>query len=48
MDYTTATPATIADAIATELDRTLDYRPVPTNGATHAATLIAEVLEGRR
>jgi len=48
MDYAGSDPDAIADAIATELGRTLDYHPVPTNGATRAATLIAEVLEGRR
>jgi len=31
-------------AIAAELDRTVDYRPVTTDGATRAATLIAELL----
>ncbi len=34
--------------LAAELGRTVDYRPVPTDGATRAATLIAEVLEERR
>jgi predicted glycosyltransferase len=44
MDYATADPDAIATAIATELDRTVDYRPVTTDGATRAATLIAELL----
>jgi UDP:flavonoid glycosyltransferase YjiC (YdhE family) len=44
MDYATADPDAIATAIAAELDRTIDYRPVTTDGATRAATLIAELL----
>jgi pimeloyl-ACP methyl ester carboxylesterase/predicted glycosyltransferase len=40
MDYATATPETIA----AELGRTVDYRPVPTDGAARAAGLIAELL----
>jgi UDP:flavonoid glycosyltransferase YjiC (YdhE family) len=40
MDYATADP----DAIAAEVGRTVDYRPVATDGATRAATLIAELL----
>jgi hypothetical protein len=44
MDYATATPESIADAIAAELDRPVDYRPVETDGAARAATMIAELL----
>jgi pimeloyl-ACP methyl ester carboxylesterase/predicted glycosyltransferase len=44
MDYTTSDPDQIAEAIATELGRQVDYRPVETDGATRAATLIAELL----
>jgi UDP:flavonoid glycosyltransferase YjiC (YdhE family) len=44
MDYATTTPATIATAITQELGRTVDYRPVATDGATRAATLIAQLL----
>jgi hypothetical protein len=44
MDYATATPEVIADAIAAELGRSVDYRPVETDGATRAASLIAELL----
>ena len=44
MDYTASTPDTIAAAIAEELGRTVDYRPVETDGAARAATLIAELL----
>jgi predicted glycosyltransferase len=44
MDYARSDPDAIAEAIAAELDRPVDYRPVETDGATSAATLIAELL----
>jgi pimeloyl-ACP methyl ester carboxylesterase/predicted glycosyltransferase len=44
MDFETATPETIARAIADEIGREVDYRPVETNGAARAAALIAELL----
>jgi pimeloyl-ACP methyl ester carboxylesterase/predicted glycosyltransferase len=44
MDYAAATPETIAEAIATELGREVDYRPVASGGAARAAALIAELL----
>src|SRR6266508_606141 len=44
MDYATTDPDAIAAAIAEELGRTVDYRPIPTDGAARAATLIAELL----
>jgi pimeloyl-ACP methyl ester carboxylesterase/predicted glycosyltransferase len=44
MDFEEATPETIADAIAAEIGRTVEYRPVETDGAARAAALIAEVL----
>jgi pimeloyl-ACP methyl ester carboxylesterase/predicted glycosyltransferase len=44
MDYDTATPADIATAIATEIGRDVDYRPVATDGAARAAALIAGLL----
>jgi UDP:flavonoid glycosyltransferase YjiC (YdhE family) len=44
MDYASADPDAIATAIAAELDRTVDYRPVATDGAARAAALIAELL----
>jgi predicted glycosyltransferase len=44
LDYDTATPEVIADAIATELDREVRYLPVQLDGAARAAALIAEVL----
>jgi pimeloyl-ACP methyl ester carboxylesterase/predicted glycosyltransferase len=44
MDFETATPATIAGAIAEEIGREVDYRPVETDGAALAAARIAELL----
>jgi predicted glycosyltransferase len=44
MDYSTATPEVIAAAIASEIDRPIDYRPVETDGAARAARLIAELV----
>ncbi len=44
MDYQTAGPADIAAAIATEIGRHVDYRPVATDGAARAASLLAELL----
>ena len=34
----------IADAIAAEIGRPVAYRPVETDGAARAATLLAELL----
>jgi UDP:flavonoid glycosyltransferase YjiC (YdhE family) len=44
MDYATASPASIAEAIASEIGREVDYRPVTTDGAARAAALLAELL----
>jgi pimeloyl-ACP methyl ester carboxylesterase len=44
MEYASSDPDAIAAAIAEELDRPVDYRPVPTDGAARAAGLIAELL----
>jgi predicted glycosyltransferase len=44
MDYATSTPEVIAEAIAAELDRPIDYRPVETDGAARAAALIAPLI----
>ena len=44
MDFETATPETIAQAIADEIGREVDYRPVETDGAARAAALIAQLL----
>jgi pimeloyl-ACP methyl ester carboxylesterase/predicted glycosyltransferase len=44
MDYETATPETIAEAIAQEIDRPVTYRAVETDGAARGAALIAELI----
>ncbi|MGB0100003.1 MAG: alpha/beta fold hydrolase [Nocardioides sp.] len=44
MDYATADPETIADALVEQLRAATDYVPVPTNGAARAAQLLAELL----
>jgi predicted glycosyltransferase len=44
MDYATATPEVIAEAIATEIDRAVDWRPVERDGAARAAALIAPLI----
>ena len=48
MDYQTAGPADIAAAIASEIGREVDYRPVATDGAARAAALLAGLLSNRR
>ena len=44
MDFATSTPEVIADAIAAEIGRDTDYRPVASDGAARAARLLAELL----
>jgi predicted glycosyltransferase len=44
MDFDTARPEAIAAAIAEEIGREVDYRPVETSGAARAAALIGELL----
>jgi pimeloyl-ACP methyl ester carboxylesterase/predicted glycosyltransferase len=44
MDYDTATPESIAGAIAAEIGREVSYQPVETDGAARAAARIAELL----
>jgi len=44
LDYETATPDAIAAAIAEEIGREVEYRPVERDGAARAAALIAELL----
>jgi predicted glycosyltransferase len=48
MDYQIAEPADIATAIATEISREVDYRPVATDGAARAASLLARLSSNRR
>jgi pimeloyl-ACP methyl ester carboxylesterase len=44
MDYDTATPDDIAAAIAREMGREAQYRPVETDGAQRAAAMLSELL----
>ena len=44
MDYATATPDSIAAAIAEEIGRETDYRAVSNDGAERAAVLISDLL----
>jgi predicted glycosyltransferase len=44
MDYATATPESIAEAMTAEIGRDVDYLPVETDGAARAAALLAELL----
>ena len=44
MDYQTAEPADIAAAIASQIGRPVDYRPVATDGAARAASMLASLL----
>jgi UDP-N-acetylglucosamine:LPS N-acetylglucosamine transferase len=44
MDYDAINPDSLASAIAEELGRRPDYRPVETDGAARAAAMIADLL----
>jgi pimeloyl-ACP methyl ester carboxylesterase/predicted glycosyltransferase len=44
MDFETSTPASIAEAIAQEIGREVQYLPVDAGGASRAAARIAELL----
>ena len=44
MDYAAADPESLAEAIAAEIGRPVDYRPVESDGAAKAAALLAELL----
>jgi predicted glycosyltransferase len=44
MDFDASTPDVLAEAIAEEIGREVEYRPVETNGAARAAARIAELL----
>jgi pimeloyl-ACP methyl ester carboxylesterase/predicted glycosyltransferase len=44
MDYDSATPETIADALVAEIKRNLDYHPVISDGAEKAAAYIGQML----
>jgi hypothetical protein len=45
MDYDDSPPEVIADAIAQEIGRDVDYRDVETDGAARAAQRLAELLQ---
>lgn len=44
LDYAALDPGYLAEAIAAEIDRPVDYRPAETDGAACAAALLAELL----
>jgi hypothetical protein len=44
MDYADTDPDQLADAIAAEIGRKVDYRPVETDGAQRAADMLADLL----
>jgi hypothetical protein len=44
MDFDESTPEVIAAAVAEEIGRPVEYRPVETEGAARAAAQIAELL----
>jgi pimeloyl-ACP methyl ester carboxylesterase/predicted glycosyltransferase len=44
LDYHEATPDLLAEAIATEIGREVDYLPVSSGGAARAAAMLAELL----
>jgi hypothetical protein len=44
MDYADSAPEGIAEAIAEEIDRPVDWRPVERDGAARAAALIAPLI----
>jgi predicted glycosyltransferase len=44
MDYTQSPPEVIAEVIAAEIDRPVDWRPVESDGAARAAALIATLI----
>jgi predicted glycosyltransferase len=44
MDYAASAPEVIAEAIAIEIDRPVDWRPVERDGAARAAALIAPLI----
>lgn len=44
LEYDRLTPASLAAAMAEQLDTPTSYRPVESDGAERAATLIADLL----
>jgi hypothetical protein len=44
LDFGDATPDHLAEVIAEEIGRDVDYRPVPVDGAERAGAALAELL----
>jgi pimeloyl-ACP methyl ester carboxylesterase len=44
LDYAATDPEQLAEIIAAEIDRPVDYRPVETDGAARTAAMLAELL----
>jgi hypothetical protein len=44
LDWAALTPESLAAAMAAEIGRPVDYRPVETDGAERAAAMLAELL----
>ncbi len=44
VDFADAAPEALAHAIASEIDRNVDYRPVERDGAARAAAAMAELI----
>jgi len=44
MEFATATPEAIADAMIAELSRPAAFKPVEADGAARAARMLAELL----
>jgi len=44
MDYATSTPETIAEAMVAALKQPMNFRPVESDGAMRAASMLAEIL----
>ena len=48
MDFDRTSPSLLAEAVAANMDAPVNYLPVETQGAQKAATMIMELLAGRR
>ena len=45
MEFDHTSPSELADAIAANIGKTVDYKPVETDGAKKAASMILEILQ---
>jgi hypothetical protein len=45
MDFDNTTPSKLVETIAANVGTTVDYRPVNTDGAKKAASMIIELLQ---